>query len=94
MIVAPQMRADRPDRAHIVADQLREATWVFIAARGRFPVRVLGISATSAGRAAFLRNGFQAVAPAADAVDLRSRFEQLFQARAQLAARTERPKQQ
>lgn len=94
MIVAPQMRADRPDLAHIVAGQLREATWAFIAARGRFPVRVLGISATAAGRSAFLRTGFRPVAPGADAADPRPRFEQLFQSHAQLTVRTRKPKEQ
>jgi hypothetical protein len=88
MIVARRLRTARPDLAHRIAAALRAATWAAIGAHGRFPVRVLGISATDAGRAVFLRTGFVPVACPADAVDPRPRFEQVFRTHAQLLGRT------
>ena len=88
MIVARRLRTTRPDLAHRIAAALRAATWAAIGTRGRFPIRVLGISATDAGRAVFLRTGFAPVARPAGAVDPRPRFEQVFRTQAQLASRT------
>ncbi len=87
LIVARSIRSSHPDLAHDISTRLQRAIWSFIAARGRSPFRVLGISATAAGQAKFRQTGFRPVDPAVDAVDVRPRFEQIFPRRAQLIAR-------
>lgn len=87
LIVERALRASHPGLAHEVSARLQHAIWSHIAVRGRPPFRVLGISATPVGRAKFRQTGFGPVDPAADAVDLRPRFEQVFIRRAQLATR-------
>ena len=93
LIVARSIRRSQPELAHDLSARLQRAIWSHIAARGRPPFRVLGISATQVGQAKFRQTGFLPVAPAVDAVDTRPRFEQVFPRRAGLAARAaERPR--
>lgn len=84
LIVSKDLRQSQPAQAHALSIALQHAIWRLIAAHGRFPARVLGISATAIGRAKFRRAGFQPVVRAPDAVDLRPRFERLIRRRMQL----------
>src|SRR5690606_14011064 len=87
LIVCRDLRRSRPELAHALSGDLQRSIWTHIASRGRLPVRVLGIAATGAGQAKFRQTGFRLVTPAADAVDLRPRFEQVIRRRSQLRAR-------
>lgn len=90
LIVGRSIRRSRPEFAHDLSARLQQAIWSFIAARGRPPFRVLGISATPVGQAKFRQTGFQPVDLPADAVDSRPRFEQVFRRRAQLTTHAAR----
>lgn len=87
LIVAAELRATRPVAAHTLSVALQRAIWDLIARYGRFPARVLGISATPAGQAKFLQTGFRRVPLDPGALDPRPRYERLVVRRGQLATR-------
>lgn len=84
LIVSNDLHRSQPELAHALSIELQHSIWSLIAARGRFLVRVLGISATAVGQAKFRQAGFKAVTRAVDAVDLRPRVERVFPRRSHL----------
>jgi hypothetical protein len=84
LIVSRDLRRSEPGSAHCVSRELQRGIYTLIARCSAYPARILGISATAVGRAKFLQTGFEPVACAVDAVDLRPRFERTIQRPGQL----------